>query len=391
MRCFSALPLCAGLLLAAAGSAMGQELRGAVDDQPPIDWSVALGAQVVHDSGGTHIEATLAPEVSFGGGGRVSSAKVGLGGKLALETDGTAFVDDIHANGETSLRPDAFTSLTGSLDLAVTQLRPGDSSLPVNTAIGPLEFTGDAKGTAKRNFGRFDLTATVEAKRFIEGPTTLDDLSTVDNSENSYWLGGASLRAGFEVTPALSVFAEGGAEYQAFDAPSTSLAVFLDSRTATLRGGVSMQMDSVLTGEASVGYGWIDYADGSLVDRPAWIADASLTFTPDPSLEIEGALNTTLGPSDTVAGDTDVDLTASLSSTYQVNPWLDLRGSANGSRTLTEGTGDVGYGYGFGAGVDLRTSRHAVWSGDYSYGHSFAPPGPATDTHTVSVGLKITN
>jgi opacity protein-like surface antigen len=74
---------------------------------------------------------------------------------------------------------------------------------------------------------------------------------------------------------------------------------------------------------------------------------------------------------------------------YVVNPWLTLRSSASWTRTLTLGNGRNAWGYSAGAGLDLMTSRHVVWTADYLFNHDVPAVDPASDTHTVTVGVKF--
>ena len=84
----------------------------------------------------------------------------------------------------------------------MTRLSPDDPSLSAGTAIAPQKFTGTAQGVATRKLGQFDLTGTLTGERFIEGPTTLNDSSTVDNVDQNYWLGSGELRVGYRADAA---------------------------------------------------------------------------------------------------------------------------------------------------------------------------------------------
>ena len=146
-------------------------------------------------------------------------------------------------------------------------------------------------------------------------------------------------------------------------------------------------LPGTITAEASVGRSWLDYTDASLSDAPAWVFDASLTATPDETLTLTAAANTTLGPSADTAGDTDVSYTLSAGAKYIINPWLSLRSSANYTQTKTLGNGEDAWGYSAGAGLDLMTSKHVVWSADYLFSHDVPAVDPASNTHTVTVGI----
>ncbi len=363
--------------------------RVLIDPWFDVDWSVGLRGAYQTGSGGAHSEILVTPEVSLTHKGVTDELTLRAGAALAADGFTSYRPEDAHVGAYGKFNIDALTTLDGSVNLSLKRLPPYDSSLPANTATAPLEVTGTAAGSATRKFGQFDLTGRLEGERFLRGETTLTDASTIDNSSDSYWSGLAGLRLGYELTPLLSVFVDASEAAKKFDAPSPSVLAYLDGRTTTLRAGVSYTQNSVLSMEASVGRAWIDYVDPGLTDAPSWVYDASLTFAPDETVSLNGALSTTLGPSDDTPGDTDVTYALTGSASYKVNPWITLRGSGSWDQVLTLGTGDVGTGYSFGAGMDFASSKHAEWSADYLFAHDYTPPGPATDTQTVTVGVKI--
>ncbi|MBI4923194.1 MAG: outer membrane beta-barrel protein [Devosia nanyangense] len=381
--------LLAGGTMAFAGvsGVLAQDAASDTDVQP-FDWSVALRGQYKLDSGGGHLETILAPDASITFGAARGQTTLSTGATIAYD-GALVHPDQLRLGAASRYDLDPVTTAEGTLDLTLERLRPDDPNLPANTAIGPLEFTGTADGSVTRKFGQFDVTGRLTGERFMAGPTTLNDASTIDNSHQSYWLGAAGLRVGYEVTPLVSVFVDGSETYQKFDAPSPTLLTFLDGRTTELRAGISYTQDSIVSAEASIGRAWLDYFDPGLTDAPTWVYEASLAVSPNATVNLTGTLETSLGPSATVAGDTDVDYTLTGAARYQVNPWLTLRSSASWDRTITLGTAGISSGYSFGAGLDWASSRHAVWSADYLFAHDDAPPAPATDTHTVTVGLTI--
>jgi hypothetical protein len=379
--------------LALAGTAAAQDVPASDDPGGPLidlDWSVALRGSYTADSAkGSHYEAIVAPEVSLTRHYLGGDASVGAGAAVSIDQNKAVRVDEAHANAASSFTLDHFTTLKGSLSLSDTQLSPFDSSLPANTLSGPNQLTGTATGSATRRLGQFELTGTLTGERFIKGPTTLADLSTIDNSDQSFWMGQASLRTGLDFTAKTSVFVEASEAYTLYDTPSPSLLVYTNNRTLQLRGGVAFTQPGTLTAELSAGRAWIDYADPSLTDRPAWVANGSVSFTPDETVTLAAALDTSIGPSSNTAGDTDVAYTLSGNAAYRVNPWLNLRGSAGFSHTVTLGTAAVDQGYSAGIGADLSTSRHTAWTFDYLYSHDQKTGNPPTDSHTVTLGLTF--
>ena len=390
-RWVSVLAIAVGTVGGGGTAALAQEHpREASAPFVDIDWSVALrGSYASNTLTGGAAEAVVAPSATLTRNGERTQTTLTSSGAFALDSTGALRVDELRVGGTSAYDLDEWTKLSGSFDLSQTQLRPSDSSLPANTAIAPIDLTGSASGSVTRNLGQFDLTGRLRGERFIEGPTTLTDSSTIDNSNQSSWLGEAGFRLGYELTPLVSVFVDGSESYEAFDAPSPSLGKYLNGRTTQLRGGLSYALPGTLSAEVSAGRAWYDYTDASISDAPGWVYGASVTFTPDETLTLGGALDSSIGPSSNVPGDTDVDYTLTATSGYQVNPWLKLRGTASYDQTLTVGSGDTASGYSLGAGLDLMTSRHTVWTADYLFAHDQPASDPASDTHTVTVGVTF--
>lgn len=382
--------------LVSATAALAQEAdesgssAATAEQQTGIDWSVGLrGSYAANTLTGGKPSLSLTPEASLTLGGESSTTVYGAGSELTVDGAGRARVADLHAGVTSSLRLGPTTTLAGSINGKLTQADPSDSSLPVNTLVAPLVINGTAQGVARQNMGKVDAILTLDGARNVTGPTTLDDLSTVDNGDKSYWEGGATLRLGYELTPLLSAFVEGEASVQTFDAPDPTLLTYLDGRTYQLRTGLSFAQGSIISAEASIGRGWLDYIDGSLSDAQDWVYNGSVTVKPDETVSLTGALETTLKPSTDTPGDTDVGYLLSGAASYNVNPWLTLRATSSWDRTVTLGTGDNSWGLDAGVGLDYRSSRHVVWSADYSWSRDYAPPTPVNDTHTVSLGVRV--
>lgn len=369
---------------AVASGAMAQELpREPVDPLFDVDWSVALRGGYTSNTGGGSAFASVVPRVELTMQGATAATTLGADAELTVDDPAAVRLGLVHTRAATRLGLDENTALEGSVDLSYAQLAANDSDLPANTAVAPYEITGDAAGSATTRMGAFDLTARAGARRFIDGPTTLADNTVIDNASQSYWRAGGGLRAGFEISPLVTVFADGSVTAQAFDAPSSTLLVPLDNRVYELRGGATFSPNALVSAEISAGRVWLDYSAGSLADAGDWVYDASVEFRPDETMTLRAGLATSIGPSDVVAGDTDVAYALTASASYGVNPWLLLRGNAAWTGTNTLAAGTFGSSYSAGLGFDLATSAHTVWTGDYAFAHK------GTDTHTVTVGLTI--
>jgi hypothetical protein len=377
-----AVLMCVPSMALAAGAAKSGNV--------PLDWNVSLRGQYTVDGTGGHYKTIVAPEATLSLGGPTGNNAFSAGGEISVDSTGTAAIDELHATAHSEDAFDEDTSLTQDLDLTLEQLLPTDSTLPVGTTVAPLEFTGKAQAGVRREFEPFYVTGTGSVTRFIEGPSTVGG-SSVDNTSKSYWLANAGLRLGYEITPLMSVFVDGQQNYQKFDAPDPTISTYLDGATTTLQAGVAVKNENYFSAEASAGWAWHNYTDGALTDRGAWVYNANIDFSPDDALNLGGSVNTIIAPSTLVPGDTDVQTAVAANVGVKVGEGVKLRGSADWSQTNTVGTGQISNGYSVGTGLDFSPSAQTVWSADYLVKHSFVPPGPATDSQAVTLGIKVLN
>jgi hypothetical protein len=352
-----------------------------------LDWSVGLrGSYSSSSVSGGSFEAVVAPEVSLTLGGEGATLTLGAGAALAVDLVGNVRVADMHVSLDGNVALSADTTLAGSADLSLTQAAPGSPAVLTDTASAPLLFTGTAAGSATTHLGPLELSARISGGRVIEGDETLYDATVIDHADGSSWRDGAGLRVGFAMSPLLTVFADASVDDTRYDAASPSLGVLLDHRIYVLRGGVGYAQGEAVSAEVSGGRAIIDYTDGTLADAGAWVASASVKLVPDEGLTLGATLDTTVAPSGSVAGDTDVAYVVGGNAAYAVNPWLTLRGSAGASATQTVAAGLWSWGYSAGAGLDLTTSEHVAWSADYLFTHDGSGP---EDIHRATIGLTI--
>ena len=375
----------------AAAPALAQDDTGATaTDTQPIDWSVGLrGSYSKSSLDGVTYEGIVAPDLKLTLKGPTNTSSLDTGGQFGIDQDKMVRIEDAHVNGDATMQLGEDTSVEGTANLGLKQLSQFDSSLPAGTSVPPLEFDGVVAGSLSQKLGHFDLKGTLTGERFIEGPTTLVGGATVDNSHYSFWRDAGELRVGYEVTPLVSVFVDGEDSYSRYDAIDPTVLKLLNGRTYTLRGGVSYTQPGTMEAEISAGRGWLDYDDPTVTDAASWVADGSVSFTPDETTTFAGALNTSLAPSTTVSGDTDVGYVLTGTVKHEINPWLTLRGSAGAYRTVTLAAGDIDWGYSAGAGLDWSTSRHMVWSADYLFTHDDSSTAGINDTQAITVGVTV--
>lgn len=361
-------------------------------DAPPfkLDWSLSLRGAYVHTNTGDRYEAIVAPTVSF----KHDFLRGSYSFDGAAEVSRSS-VEDYRINSLRLGTAGAFTvnealSVTGSANLALTTPSASSSGYPTGTVSAAQQLTGSVAGTATYDFGHLTATVRGNAARTTYGPTTLANGNKVDNSASDNWQAGTGLRIGYKVTPILTAFIDGGVGVQLYDNMAPGYGVRLDATDTTLKGGLSARWSEVLSGEVSAGIGLRHFNYGAAPDFTSSLYDASLTFRPDETLTMRGALSTTVGePGPNTTAAAKVTYAAKGDIEYQVNPWVKLRSSALYSYAVFSNTAATETGYGVGAGADYLINEHLSLTGDYSYAVTLPSSGSADEEHRVTMGMTL--
>jgi hypothetical protein len=380
-----------------------QTLATAAPDQPSwtpvadgdapfyaVDWSVGLRGAYVEDSSGSRFETLLLPSATLTHTGDRLSFSSGASAEISRTGDGAPSVDTLRLKAGNTLSFNPDSSLATNANLAMTRENPHNPDVAANVAETPVEVSGTVDGTFTRKFGRFNLALRGNAERDVFGPTTFTDSSTEDNAPQNNTEARGGLRVGYALTPILEPFIDAGVARSVFDAPSTSLGVKLDGNTYTVKAGVSAKWDTLLEAEASIGLGLERFDDATLADVRATLYDASLTYRPSDTLTVSGDFSTSIGaPGPNGGGSAKIDYGATAKADYKVNEWLNWRASAAWHSASYAQSSTADNGYDLGVGADYSLSKHAKLSADYDFSHSEITPNPATDSHTVTLGMTL--
>lgn len=352
-----------------------------------VDWRLSLRGAYQHDNDGDHYEAMIVPEGTltrtFARGQMSATAGAELG-KLDSET---VRLDALRLAIAGDYRLDTLTTASGRLNFSRAQ----DSILNATADVAqtPVVTTAGAEGSVTRQFGRLEVALRGSFGRAVYGDTQLNDGAARDNGYQSTTYFGGGLRAGWALTPILTVFGDASLQRNAFDAPSPSVGVKTDNYDAAVRLGLAGKWQDRLEAEVSGGLGFVRYDDDSLSRVSTALYDASLTYRPDETVAIRGSFSTAFVPPSENVSRTRVEYTAALDGSYQVNAWLALRAGAAWSQVRVEDGSRGDTSYEFGAGADYALNRHTVLTADYAYAHTEDSPDPARDAHRVTVGVTF--
>jgi hypothetical protein len=215
-----------------------------------------------------------------------------LKGDLRL---GYADYPSVHAAN----RPDGAGVLAGRIDVTRdTQIdlgarytldtqRPGSPELPAGTAgttvtSRPIVFSSGATLGGAQRFNRLELSLKGTFDRTVNQNATQSDGTIIDLAANNFNAYGVTGRASYEISPKLKPFVETTADMRRYDQLLDQNGFERTSNGLSARGGAAFEVSSLLTGEASAGYGARKYQDPRLSNLNGPLVDAALIYAPTP-------------------------------------------------------------------------------------------------------------
>lgn len=358
---------------------------------PPfqLDWSIGLKGSYTSSTDGNSFLTTLNPQfTALHEGGRTDLVIEGSG-EFARAAEGDPAATALRLGLSSTTALDRDTILTGNAALDWTQDLPDMPGLDPNITTPPQQLAGALGLGVERRFGRFNLGLGGDVERNLYGPTTRRDTGLTSNEDQNVWEGDVALRLGLQATPILEVFGEASIGRDWFDRPSAA-GVKSDATGYAIRTGLAGEWNGIWSASASIGLGQHDFDTAGLADITTRLYDASLTYSPDPTVNITAGLSTSIEPTGADANGTARVLhTLTADADYLINSWLRLRASADWSQSLLEGSGETERRHGLGVGADYTLNRSAAVSADYGYAHRDNSESGKLDSHTISVGVTL--
>ena len=216
----------------------------------------------------------------------------------ANRPDASGFVD-----GRIDVTRDDQINLEGRFTVA-TQT-PGSPLLAVANSVfitnRALIASEGATVGATHRFNRLaiDLRGTFDRTQY--GNATQSDGTIFPFSQYNYNDIGVVARASYEVTPALSPFAEVGFDSRVHDDPVDPTGFFRNSNGIEARAGSAIEFTRLITGTLSGGYADRRYADARLPNLRGPTVDGSLVYAATPLTTVTFRAATTLSET-TLAG-----------------------------------------------------------------------------------------
>jgi len=300
-------------------------------------------------------------------------------------------VDDPSAGIDGTFNLDISHDLRGVAKLGYNLRRETADSpvvLPPNVSR-PLRHQITGSAGVEKDVGKFRFAATAGFDRLAYGDA--DSLmGPVSQEERNSTLAYGTLRAAYEISPAITPFAELEIGRRNYDLRLDTAGYARSSDRLGVRAGVELDLAEKLTGELSAGWISEDFDDNRLVDVSGLSTNANLVWSPERGTTVN------LNASTTVEGTTNPGESGSLFYALRLGAQRDIRSN------LTAGA-ELGLGYRDYVGKpdhDLTLSaetsltwwlnRYAGVKGRYRYEQTESTlPNRDTRTNSVYLGLVL--
>jgi hypothetical protein len=268
---------------------------------------------------------TVAPELRAQSNWSRHELRVDLRGSYTYyDTDTTPSVSrplvDGKVDGRVDITRDLRADLGGRLFVSTDypnspNLQAGLSRLPIYTTYGGIA------GLTQR-FNRFEIGVKGTADRTVWQSSSLVDGTSASNDDRNFNQYGGTLRAGYELTPGLTPYVEGGGDTRVHDLTTDFFGYQRNSNAWTGRVGSTFELSRLLTGDFSVGYTRRKYDDVRLEAVQGIIFDGTLNWSATRLTDVKLIGKTTVGESNVVGVPAIFYRDLKLQVDHQLRRWL---------------------------------------------------------------------
>jgi hypothetical protein len=227
---------------------------------------------------------------------------------------------------------------------------PGSANLTAAATGRPFVYqTGGSLGVTQR-FNRLAVSLRGSIDRSDYADAKLTDGQTLSQKDRNFTQYGVRLRTAYEVSPALTPFAEVGVDTRSYDQKIDSTGVRRDSTGVQVKAGSRVEITRTLTGEVAAGYGLRRYEDQNLGELRGPIVEAALNWSVTPLTTFRARASTTFeettqtGSSGSVVREAGVEVSHALLRNLTLTggvsfAWADFQGINRRDDTLRAGLG----------------------------------------------------
>ncbi|MCC0037898.1 MAG: outer membrane beta-barrel protein [Brucellaceae bacterium] len=273
------------------------------------------------------------------------------------------------------------------------QRRPEDASSPVEI-VGvtgePIRQTLSGSLGLAKNLGKLRFAVTGQVERDIYGDADLDTGGTLSQKDRNTTLATVALRAGYEVSPAITPFAELEIGRRFYDVEMDAAGYERSANRLGASAGVEFDLRDKLTGEIAAGWFREDIDDPRLASISGLLLRGNLDWSP-----VRGT-TVTLDGSTTVEGTTTAGESGSLLYAGSIALARDIRQNLTTTATLGAsyrdyvGTGGHDLTLSGQVGLTWWLNRNVGFTGRARYERVTSNlPGRTTNTTSVYAGVTL--
>jgi hypothetical protein len=376
------------------------------DENPFAAIGIKLGSFILRPSLEVGIGAT--DNVA---GGRDEEAAIGLALATALnirsENDRHLLEADLNASGilygdeefderegEARVRGrydlTSHTSVEGEAGYRFSLDRYTDPDTPDAATERPAVHNTDVTLGATQRFGNFSLGAGTRVERTTYDEVAVAGGGTANREELNNTEYGVFVRPSYQASAAATPFAQIGFGRREYDVAVDDDGFERSSLWGELRGGLIFDFGSKLAGEVSVGGRRETLDDEDLEDLSAFLADASITWSPRRLTEIRFEASTDLRATGLAGASGSVVYSGGLTASQQISARLRLEAGAGLGFENFVGIEREDVTLSAFAGASYAFNRRASAVARYSYERTDSTdPEDDTDENVVSVRLRF--
>ncbi len=313
-----------------ASEPIEQPPRRAVDESPyaplgirtgTFTWlpSIETGVNTTIENG----ESTVASQTTLrvNGSSDWSRHALSLGGFLRYETPFSGeSADEIEFGGDLAAGMDFAGGFRGTFSGSINRQRE-DATAPVDftgTVDRPYRTLANAGIGLEKTLGKLEAGARVSLERADYEDGTLSTGGTFSQEDRNNTLVTAALRAGYEISPALTPFVEAEVGRRIYDLDADRNGYARNAQRLGLRAGLAFDLSEKLNGEVSAGWLRESFEDDRLDAVSGLRLDSTVNWSPargtlvslDVGTEIEGT--TTPGSSGSLLYNADISFSREI-------------------------------------------------------------------------------
>ncbi|ABY31984.1 conserved hypothetical proteinn [Methylorubrum extorquens PA1] len=254
----------------------------------------------------------------------------------------------------------------------------------------PLFATYGATAGVQENFNRLQLSLRGSIDRSVFEDAQLGNGTTIIQSDRDANQYGLRLRAGYEISPAITPFVETFLDTRVYDTPVDQFGLRRDSDGVAFTAGAAVALNSTLTAEISGGLQHRSYIDRTLQDINAPVVNAALIWSVSPLTTVR--FNQQTGVIETAVPGSSGAFTDAATLEVQHDLLRNLSITLGGAYLSTnyDGVRIRERGYSATARLDYRFNRWLALRGSYIYSTlNSTVPLSTYEAHTVLLGVRV--